>query len=79
VWQPHIEAMSASGNVAVPCERLLLLAGFGCLRLARTARPQGTPNPSLKRSAIGRAPGPVWRYTVHFRQPGPGTLPLSPA
>ena len=28
-------------------------------------------NPSLKRSANGRPPGPVWRYTVHFRQPGP--------
>ena len=37
------------------------------------------PNPSLKRSANGRPPGPVWRYTVHFRQPGPGVLPLSPA
>ena len=37
------------------------------------------PNPSLKRSANGRPPGPVWRYAVHFRQPGPGALPLSPA
>ena len=36
-------------------------------------------NPSLKRSANGRPPGPVWRYAVHFRQPGPGVLPLSPA
>ncbi len=36
-------------------------------------------NPSLKRSANGRAPGPVWRYAVHFRQPGPGALPSSPA
>jgi len=25
------------------------------------------------------APGPVWRYAVHFRQPGPGVLPSSPA
>ena len=38
-----------------------------------------TPNPSLKRSANGRPPGPVWRYAVHFRQPGPGVLPLAPA
>jgi hypothetical protein len=38
-----------------------------------------TPNPSLKRSANGRPPDPVWRYAVHFRQPGPGALPLSPA
>jgi hypothetical protein len=37
------------------------------------------PNPSLKRSANGRPPGPVWRYGVHFRQPGPGVLPLAPA
>ena len=37
------------------------------------------PNPSLKRSANGMPPGPVWRYAVHFRQPGPGVLPLSPA
>ena len=37
------------------------------------------PNPSLKRSDNGRPPGPVWRYTVHFRQPGPGVLPSSPA
>ena len=37
------------------------------------------PNPSLKRSANGRPPGPVWRYAVHFRQPGPGALPSSPA
>ena len=36
-------------------------------------------NPSLKRSANGRPPGPVWRYAVHFRQPGPGVLPSSPA
>jgi hypothetical protein len=37
------------------------------------------PNPSLKRSANGRPPGPGRRYTVHFRQPGPAALPLAPA
>ena len=37
------------------------------------------PNPMLKRSTNGRPPGPVWRYAVHFRQPGPGVLPLPPA
>ena len=41
--------------------------------------PTARPNPSLKRSANGRPPGPVWRYAVHFRQPGPGVLPSSPA
>ncbi len=37
------------------------------------------PNPSLKRSANGRPPGPGHRYGVHFLWPGPGALPLSPA
>ena len=33
-------------------------------------------NPSLNhRTHYGRPPGPVWRYAVHFRQPGPGVLP----
>jgi hypothetical protein len=36
-------------------------------------------NPSLKRSTNGRPPGPVWRYAVHFRQPGRGVRPLSSA
>jgi hypothetical protein len=36
------------------------------------------PNRSFNRSANGRPPGPSWRYAVHFRQPGPGVLPLSP-
>ena len=40
---------------------------------------QAWPNHSLKRSANGRPPSPVWRYAVHFRQPGLGVLPLSPA
>ena len=37
------------------------------------------PNPSLKRSANGRPPGPGRWYAVHFHRPGPGVLPLSPA
>ena len=37
------------------------------------------PNPSLKRSANGRPPGPGPRYGVHFLSPGPGVLPSSPA
>jgi hypothetical protein len=37
------------------------------------------PNPSLKRSANGRPPGPGRWYSVHFHRPGPGGLPLSPA
>ena len=41
--------------------------------------PPALPNPSFKRSANGRPPGPGRRYPVHFRQPGPGVLPSSPA
>ena len=37
------------------------------------------PNPSLKRSANGRPPGPGRRYVVHCRLPGPAVLPSSPA
>jgi hypothetical protein len=37
------------------------------------------PNPSLKRSANGRPPGPDRRCYAHFLRPGPGVLPLSPA
>ena len=37
------------------------------------------PNPSLKRSANGRPPGPGRWYGVHFHRPGPGILPSSPA
>ena len=65
--------------------RLLLRARFGAARIKgmNTRGYSGSspvrPNPSLKRSANGRPPGPVWRYAVHFRQPGPGVLPLSPA
>ena len=40
--------------------------------------PKLRPNPSLKRSANGRPPGPVWRYAVHFRHPGPRVTPLVP-
>ena len=36
-------------------------------------------NPSLKRSANGRPPGPAGRYGVHFLPAGPGVLPSSPA
>ncbi len=40
--------------------------------------PPATPNPSLNRSSNGTPPSPVWRYAVHFRQPGLGVLPLPP-
>ena len=41
--------------------------------------PPVRPNPSFKPSPNGGPPGPVWRYAVHFRQPGPGVPPSVPA
>jgi hypothetical protein len=35
-------------------------------------------NPSLNRSTNGMPPAPGRRYTVHFRQPGAGVMPLVP-
>ncbi len=32
--------------------------------------PTVTPNPSVEARPNGGPPGPVWRYAVHFRQPG---------
>ena len=46
--------------------------------LARLPR-ELMPNPSFKPSPNGGPPGPVWRYAVHFRQPGPGVPPSVPA
>ena len=64
-------------------------AGCDCCVPAGVARPwqahrqrssgAALPNPSFKPSPNGGPPGPVWRYAVHFRQPGLGVLPSSPA
>ena len=37
------------------------------------------PNPSFKPSTSSVAPGPGWRYAVHFRHPGPRVTPLVPS
>jgi hypothetical protein len=64
-------------------------AGGSCCQAIRTngslqARPQRTirgalSNPSLKRSANGRPPGPRYSAGVHYLQRGPGGLPSAPA
>ena len=41
--------------------------------------PSLMPNPSFKPSPNGGPPGPVWRYAVHFRHPGPRATPLVPS
>ncbi len=35
---------------------------------------QVAPNPSFKLRPNGKSPSPVWRYAVHFRQPGLGAV-----
>ena len=51
-----------------------------CLPACTTSATEATvpPNPSLNRSTNGMPPAPGRRYTVHFRQPGAGTMPLLP-
>ena len=34
-------------------------------------------NVRAKRATTAGSVSPVWRYAVHFRQPGPGGLPLA--
>ena len=60
-------------------------ARFGGLKMAalwpvmnQLALGRVRPNPSLEARPNGRPPGPGRRYAVHFRQPGPGVLPLVP-
>ena len=62
----HYKRQSASRKSA----SWLLVAGH-----RRSTVRRAEPNPSLKLSPNGGPPGPVWRYAVHFRQPGPGVLP----
>ena len=63
----------------------MAIAGIECKRLVLQAahrqpwRRRARPNPSVKRSANGRPPGPRSRYGVHFLLRGPGVLPLAPA
>jgi hypothetical protein len=60
---------------------VLVLHGFAAAQglQAYPALYRVRPNPSLKRSANGRPPGPAAGYGVHSPAAGPGVLPLSPA
>jgi len=44
-----------------------------------SSAPKALPNPSLKRSAIGRTAGPGQKCGAHYLRPGPAVLPLSSA
>ncbi len=78
-------AVSNFGLVAWLQEKLHLsrLSRWARIRFVKSnfqsVRARVLPNPSLKRSANGRPPGPGLWHTVHFHSPGPGVLPLSPA
>ena len=55
------------------------MKGAASQQLKGTGFPSAVrPNPSLEARPNGRPPGPGRRYAVHFRQPGPGVLPLVP-
>ena len=58
-------------------QRPILQTASTCARQCQ--RGPARPNLSFKRSANGRPPAPGRRYAVHFRHPGAGVLPLSPA
>ena len=75
--EPERVVPALTGRLKSCCSRAVS-SGKLAPRLPPRA-PPALPNPSFKRSANGRPPGPVWRYAVHFRQPGPGVLPSSPA
>ena len=77
----RLQDAEASGFICAECASQLRssakVTGPWPTHLSSLARTP-MPNPSLNRSANGRPPSPVWRYAVHFRQPGLGVLPLSP-
>ena len=77
-WIKRIRFLCSSARSAT-AQVLRRLQGIEMPALTTAPMDAAWPNPSLKRSANGRPPGPVWRYAVHFRQPGPGVLPSSPA
>jgi hypothetical protein len=82
-------APPADARAALPspgrrrCESTMPRASASCevnaALVGASVFPHGTvwPNRSFNRTANGRPPSPVWRYAVHFRQPGLGALPSS--
>jgi hypothetical protein len=80
--EPLARCASRSGGVPpLLCHQPRRVGGCGApSEIANYARAAPVRhNTSVKRSANGRPPSPVWRYAVHFRQPGLGVLPSSPA
>ena len=74
------EYMTAALETNDPDSLLLALSDVARANgMAQVAKDAGLGSESPLQGVPSRAPGPVWRYTVHFRQPGPGILPSSPA
>jgi hypothetical protein len=73
-WRATLRQRAAGSSFGSPTG----IATPGCIRRCGTLR-TARPNPSVKRSANGRPPGPGHRYGVHFPWPGPGVLSSSPA
>ena len=67
------------GQFSLPARLARVQGGGGSSKPPWLCRPcEVVPNPSLEARPNGRPPGPGRRYAVHFRQPGPGVLPLVP-
>ena len=88
-FAPKVSGRSCSAAALEQFERATVLsagsslsfeqsAGHAYQGLHRLSYSPAVPNPSLKRSANGRPPGPVYG-ALHSPQPGPGVLPSSPA
>jgi hypothetical protein len=77
--RPLVGCRELAGYHKIACSFSCLGSTCGSICAVNTlVRSRVRPNPSLKGSANGRPPGPGRRYAVHFRQPGPGVLPLAP-
>ena len=83
-----VGATASATKPAFVAHRIPVAASPGAIASATTSvqwsympagQPLAAPNPSLKLSPNGVSPSPVWRYAVHFRQPGLGATPLVPA
>ena len=62
-----------------PCEAVRELVVISMQsEVAVVGMAAAAPNPSVEARPNGKSPGPVWRYAVHCRQPGPGALPPVP-
>jgi hypothetical protein len=83
VPEPFVGSGGGKSSISVghqrsPCLLSVFMASWCPMQGTTSSAPRAQPNPSLKRSANGRLPGPP-AAVVYSASVGPGTLPLSPA